>query len=123
MLEPPPHSASITAAYRCPHGRHQRQVHVDGTGHRWTIIDTCSGFQQQSLLRWRLCPGDWRLDGNSLIGKIATLKISCNQPITRIELVAGWESRYYGAKTPLPVLEVCVAKAPAIFTTFIRLSA
>ena len=30
-----PHS--VTAAYSCPHGRHQRQVQVDATGYRWII--------------------------------------------------------------------------------------
>jgi hypothetical protein len=124
QLEAPPQlePSSITAAYRCPLGRHQRQVRMDATGHRWTITDTCSGFQHEALLRWRLCPGQWRLDGCSLIGPLATLQIHCDQPITRLELVSGWESRHYGAKTPLPVLEVSVAKAPATLTTSIQLS-
>ena len=114
---------SITAAYSCPQGRHQRQVKMDPSGHRWIIIDSCSGFQQQALLRWRLCPGDWRLEGFSLIGPMATLHIDCDQPIARIDLVSGWESRHYGTKTSLPVLEVCVNKAPAVLTTSILLSA
>ena len=57
------------------------------------------------------------------MGPMVTLQIHCDQPITRIELVSGWESRYYGAKTKLPVLEVIVAQAPAILTTTIQLSA
>ena len=60
------------------------------------------------FLRWRLCPGDWRLDGSSAIGPMATLHIDCDQPITKLELVSGWESRYYGAKEQLVVLEVSV---------------
>ncbi len=123
LLEQSPSSASITAAYRCPHGRHQRQVQVDGRGHRWTIIDTCSGFEHEALLRWRLCPGEWRLQGTSLIGPMATFEIRSDQPITRMELVVGSESHYYGAKTHLPVLEVSIAQAPATITTSIRLSA
>ena len=54
---------------------------------------------------------------------MVTLQIHCDQPITRLELVSGWESRHYGAKTNLPVLEVIIAHAPAILTTFIQLSA
>ncbi len=125
QLETPPQleAHSITAAYCFPHGRHQRKVQVDAGGHRWTITDTCSGFQSHSLLRWRLCPGDWRLDGSSLIGPMVTLEIDCDQPIARLELVSGWESRQYGAKTLLPVLEVSVAQAPATFITSIQLSA
>jgi hypothetical protein len=125
QLEAPPQleATAITAAYRCPYGRHQRQVQVDASGNRWTITDTCSGFQSQALLRWRLCPGEWRLEGTSLIGSMAILLIHCDQPITSLELVFGWESRYYSAKTPLPVLEVSVAEAPATLTTSIQLSA
>ena len=123
--EAPPQveASSVTAAYRCPYGRHQREVQVDDGGHRWTITDICSGFQHQALLRWRLCPGEWLLDGSSLIGPMVRLQIHCDQPITRLELVLGWESRYYGAKVKLPVLEVIVAQAPAILTTSIQLSA
>ena len=125
QLEGPPQveSNSVIAAYRCPHGRHQREVQVDEGGHRWTITDTCSDFKSHLLLRWRLCPGDWRLSGSSLIGPMVTLQIHCDQPISRLELVTGWESRHYGAKTNLPVLEVIIAHAPAILTTFIQLSA
>ena len=125
QLEAPPQveSNSVTAAYRCPHGRHQREIRVEATGHNWTITDTCSGFQHQAMLRWRLCPGEWRLEGTSLIGPMATLQIHCDQPITRFELVSGWESRHYGSKTMLPVLEVTVSQAPAILTTFIQLLA
>ena len=125
QLEAPPQlqPSSITAAYRCPLGRHQRRVQVDASGYRWTITDTCSGFKSQAVLRWHLCPGEWRLEGPSVIGPLATLQIHCDQPITRLELVTGWESRHYGAKTPLPVLEVGVAQAPATLTTSIQLSA
>ena len=129
QLESPPQvesgkaGPSITAAYRCPHGRHQRWVEADSSGLRWTITDICSDFQHHALLRWRLCPGEWRLEGLSLIAAMATLQINCDQPITRLELVSGWESRHYGVKTNLPVLEVSVAQAPATFTTSIQLSA
>ncbi len=112
---------SINAAYRCPFGRHQRQVMVDATGKAWTITDTCSAFRTQALLRWRLCPGEWSLDGSTLISSMATLQVQCDQPIVRLELISGWESQYYGAKTPLPVLEVAVEHAPAVFITSILL--
>ena len=123
QLETPPQldARSITAAYRSVHGRHQRQVKVDNGGYRWTITDTCSDFKSHSLLRWRLYPGDWRLNGSSLIGSIATLHVHCDQPITRLELLTGWESRYYGAKTFLPVLEVSVSQSPATIITSIQL--
>ena len=59
QLEAPPdvESNSVTTAYRCSHGRHQREVRVDESGHRWTITDTSPDFRSHLLLRWRLCPG------------------------------------------------------------------
>ena len=124
QLEAPPKVLpnSVKAAYRCPYGRHQREVKVDDGGLRWTIIDTCSDFKSHSLLRWRLCPGDWRLNGSSLRGPKIALEIECDQPIARMELVSGWESRHYGAKTMLPVLEVTVAQTPATLITSIQIS-
>ncbi len=127
-LEAPPlvnrtsEGSSIAAAYRGPRGRHQRQVQVGSSGTRWIITDSCSGFQQQMLVRWRLSPGDWRLEGSSLFGSAATLKITCDQPISRLELVMGWESSHYGSKTQLPVLEVSVPQAPVNITTSIELT-
>lgn len=117
-----PDGSSITAAYHGPHGRHQRQVQVAASGNCWIITDNCSGFQQEMLLRWRLCPGDWRLDGAALMGSAATLTIRADQPIARLELVMGWESLHYGSKTPLPVLEVSVTQASVTITTSIQLS-
>ena len=97
QLEAPPKVLpnSVKAAYRCPYGRHQREVQVDEGGHRWTITDTCSDFKSHSLLRWRLCPGEWRLEGACLIGPMAILQIHCDKPIKRLELGSGWESRHY----------------------------
>ena len=57
-----------------------------------------------------------------MIGPMATLHIGCDQPINQLKLVPGWESRYYGVKTQLPVLEVRVVQAPATFITSIQLS-
>ena len=125
QLESPPQlgSSSVTAAYKCNNGRHQRQVEINSSGQCWKITDTCTGFQSEALLRWRLSPGYWRLDSSSLIGDLAIIQVDCDQPITRFELLSNWESLEYGCKTLLPVLEVRVAQAPAIFTTTIHLRA
>jgi hypothetical protein len=122
-------SPSITAAYCCPHGRHQRRVQADSSGLRWTITDHCSGFRDRLFLRWRLCPADWqlRIDDASaqLCSSHAQISVECNQPIKRLELVEGWESLFYAQKTPLPVLELEVAAAPTpvLITTHIALPA
>ena len=122
-LEGPPklQSHSISAAYCSPHGRHHRQVEVDDSGLRWIVTDTCSGFDHEAVLRWRLCTGDWRQEGASLIGPMATLQVHSDQPLTRIELGSGWESQHYGEKSSLPVLEICVGQAPVTLTTSFHL--
>ena len=57
-----------------------------------------------------------------MIGPMATFHIECDQPIRRLELLIGRESRHYGVKTHLPVLEVSVFQAPTTFITSIQLS-
>ena len=99
--------------------RHQRTVLSDGLV--WRIVDKIEGFDKKAVLRWRLVPGDWVLDGSTCVGELAEISIDCNTSITRFELVDGWESRYYMEKTKLPVLEVQVETDRATLTTEIRL--
>jgi hypothetical protein len=128
QLEAPPNqqqsldALALSAAYRGPHGRHQRRVEVDPTGLHWRITDQLSGFCHQALLRWRLCPADWHLEAQELVAPIARLHFSCDQPIRRIQLLQGWESRFYGKKTELPVLELEPVQAPAKIITLIDFS-
>lgn len=135
QLEEPPRlkvaqaSLSITAAYRGPHGRHQRRVQADSSGLSWTIIDHCAAFRDRLVLRWRLCPAAWqlRIDGvpAQLCSPHAQISVECNQPIQRLELVEGWESLLYTQKTSLPVLELEVdaTSTPVLITTHIALPA
>jgi hypothetical protein len=135
QLEAPPQlelakaGRSITAVYRCAHGRHKRRVQADSSGQSWTITDHCSGFRHRLVLRWRLCPADWQLlmEGASaqLCSSHAQIRVECNQPIQRLELTAGWESLLYAQKTALPVLELELAagSSPVLITTHIALSA
>ena len=51
-----------------------------------------------------------------MVGHECRLRVLASQPIVRIEIVEGWESRYYSQKTPIPVLEVEVAEAGTLTT-------
>jgi hypothetical protein len=135
QLEAAPHvesgkaGPSITAAYRCPHGRHQRRVQADSSGLSWTITDHCSLFCDLLVLRWRLCPADWHLLMGGASAQLRSshvqISVKCSQPIQRLELVEGWESLFYAQKTSLPVLELEVAATPTpvLITTHIALPA
>jgi hypothetical protein len=82
------------------------------------VEDAVSGFKQKAILRWRLLPGDWRIDGNTIrLGELA-LRISASVPIARLTLTVGWESRYYLKKEPVPVLEVEIHQSGNLITEY-----
>ncbi len=96
---------SWTGAYEDNQGcRHRRTVSVDGEV--WRVRDEIDGQKEKAVLRWRLAPGDWRLDGMTLHGARAKISIETDQPPASIRLVDGKESRYYLDLATLPVLEV-----------------
>ncbi|WP_303285674.1 alginate lyase family protein [Marinobacter sp. SS8-8] len=83
---------------------------------RLSVEDEVSGFSKSAVLRWRLMPGEWKLKGQTATMGDVSIAVIASVPIVRCKLVEGWESRYYGQKTPLPVLEVGLAK-PGHLTT------
>lgn len=98
-------STGWTGAYRdSQQACHRRTVTVKDA--RWKVVDEINGFKESAVLRWRLLPDHWLLEGNVCCGSNAQLSVITVAPVKRIELVAGWESRYYLQKTELPVLEV-----------------
>jgi hypothetical protein len=104
---------SFTAGYRDSWGaEHLRKVSLDVD--RLTVEDEISGKFTMAVLRWRLKPGNWVLEGQQVILGQESLRIESTVPIQRIGLVEGWESLYYGQKTPVPVLEVQVGEAGSL---------
>lgn len=86
---------------------HRRRIEISRG--RWRIFDEIGGFENNAVLRWRLAPAAWRIVGSRCLGELAEIELACNREISRLALVEGWESRYYGEKTPIPVLELQVA--------------
>ena len=96
---------SWTGAYEDAEGcRHRRTVTSDGPV--WRIRDEIDGQKDKAVLRWRLAPGDWTLDGKTLRGTPATLSIESDRPPSQVRLVDGKESRYYLDLETIPVLTV-----------------
>ncbi|MGH8243055.1 MAG: heparinase II/III domain-containing protein, partial [Steroidobacteraceae bacterium] len=105
------------AGYRDRQGAtHHRKVLLSEAG--LCVEDDVSGFQEKAVLRWRLAPGSWRLDGNSVTNGIHVLRIGASVAPARIELVEGWESRYYMEKSAVPVLEVELDSAATITSEY-----
>ncbi|MBL8855616.1 MAG: alginate lyase family protein [Planctomycetaceae bacterium] len=119
-----PTGDSIQAAYRDRWGAaHCRKLTLGDS--QLDVTDTVAGFQEQAVLRWRLAPGSWEsnvVDESPTMGPVivkgplATITVSASVPLFS-QVVEGWESRYYGHKSPLPVLEVVVTKPCQIQTT------
>lgn len=109
--------AQASAAYRDAWGvLHCRRV-VLNDDRVLTCQDRITGLKRGCVLRWRLQPGDWRLEDGVAAHGTMRVAVSADVPLTRLEIVKGAESRFYLEKTPLPVLEVEVAGARAQFTT------
>ncbi|MHC9139334.1 heparinase II/III family protein [Pseudomonas aeruginosa] len=109
---------AFSAAYTDGYGaRHKREVALFPDGLK--VIDEISGFSASAVLRWRLEPGSWVLDGNTLKGERGDVLIfESSMPILRIELTIGWESRYYLAKEEVPVIEIEVGQAGILKTDY-----
>lgn len=109
---------SIEVAYRDGwDASHKRSVVLEESS--LTIDDQVSGFKSKAVVRWRLMPGDWQKEGNTWRNGDVRLTINTDLPVKRIELVQGWESRYYLQKTPLPVLEIEVSR-PGVIRSIIE---
>ncbi len=108
-------SQVVGAGYRDYRGvSHTRKVVLGSKQLR--VEDEINGFTDSAVLRWRLEPGVWALDGQTVFHDSVSVEVVGSMPVVRCELIKGWESRYYGQKTELPVLEIEVAK-PGQLTT------
>lgn len=106
-------SVSYQDKHGCYHGRTVKLL-----DNKLIVIDQVNGFQRKAILRWRLCPGEWQLEGNTAICQKGVLSIKTNINIKKINLVNGWESRYYLKKDPVPVLEIEIDKPGELISEY-----
>jgi hypothetical protein len=110
-------STTFAAGYRDRHGaRHHRRIVLEDACLR--VEDRVESFARKAVLRWRLMPGTWRIDGQSVTDGRHALSVSANVPMRRFALVSGWESRHYMEKTELPVLEAEIAEPGQLTTEY-----
>jgi hypothetical protein len=105
----------VTAGYRdYAEGKHRRTVTLREA--YCEVEDDVSGFSKWAVLRWRLAPDSWKIDGMVVTSRLATFTVKSDVPVRRVELIAGWESRYYGQKSSLPVFEVEIDRPGRLHT-------
>ncbi|TWO86303.1 heparinase [Shewanella algae] len=105
------------ASYRDYLGcHHKREVSLSESTLR--VVDDIYGVQKKAILRWRLSPGKWIIEGNRISNHIHSITINSNADIKRLELVEGKESRYYYQETSIPVLEIEVVSDGKIITEY-----
>jgi hypothetical protein len=98
------------------HASHRRRVTL--TEGRLHVADEVAGFAEKAILRWRLAPGSWQLQGQKVNNGAHVLTVHADIPIVRCELVEGWESRHYLEKTLVPVLEIEIRQTGTITTEY-----
>jgi len=114
-------TSEISAGYQDWTGcRHLRRVLL--TKENLIIEDEIEGFQNRAILRWRLAPGTWVLQGQTVRSAAVEIQIECSVPIRRIEIVQGWESLHYLQKSDLSVLEVEVSNPGRFLTQITRIT-
>jgi hypothetical protein len=94
--------------------RHQRFVEFYEA--KIKIVDTVSGFSKLACLRWRLADVDWTIKGQSIESKNIRIDIEASNSLIRFEIAQGAQSRYYGEKQDIQVLELDVAEDAEITT-------
>jgi len=120
-VEPLTHAVecqSCGAGYKDWQGaEHFRRVELSKQG--LTVTDQVSSFASKAVLRWRLKPGEWKIDVREQRVQSGefSLTVTANVSVKRFELIEGWESRYYLQKTPLPVLEIEIDQPGELITT------
>lgn len=84
---------------------HSRRLELNAD--RLCVTDTVGGFKEKAVIRYRLSPNrHWSISGNIISAGMHTITFSSDVRIATIEIVEGWESRYYFKKSRVPVVEV-----------------
>jgi hypothetical protein len=83
------------------------------------VTDDVAGFAERATMRWRLRPGPWRLLADGATDGAHRVVVRSTVPLVRVELLTGWESRFYGQKSEVPVMEVEIAQPGTLVTEYV----
>lgn len=79
-----------------------------------TVTDRIAGTFRHAVLRWRLPPGNWRVDGNVVTDGKRSISVSATMPVVRMIIAPGVESTHYLEQSDIPVIEYEVSSAGTI---------
>ncbi|MFI3246993.1 MAG: heparinase II/III-family protein, partial [Ferrimonas sp.] len=82
------------------------------------VTDQVSGVKNKAILRWRLAPDDWQIQGHKVTNGNHNILINSDVKIERLEIIEGRESRYYYQENMIPVLEVEISSNGKITTEY-----
>jgi Heparinase II/III-like protein len=94
--------------------RHHRVATLRARG--LTCVDELSGRFEKAIARWRLAPGEYRLEGDTLAGESFSLAVAVEGAAPRLTLARAPESPYYLRQHEIPVLEIGVDRPCRIVT-------
>ena len=93
--------------------RHIRELCRETNG--WRVIDDIRGFKDEAILRWRLAPGNWILDGQTMSCDGMSLKIESENNVD-LTLTEQFESLHYLQKDLIPILDVSCCQPGRVVT-------
>ncbi len=117
----PVHETDNTVIAAAGYRDYQKAYHhrsVSLSPQQLSVTDKVTNFKHKAILRWRLQPGEWQIDGLTINNGKHHISIRSTAPIIRFEITQGWESRYYLQKTALPVLEIEIHQAAELTTEY-----
>ncbi|MEW6989873.1 heparinase II/III family protein [Colwelliaceae bacterium 6441] len=106
---------SLVAQY-CNRQGHQHSRAIQLSTNSLQITDSLEGVKSSAILRWHLPHRPWQLKGNVITHEQFTIEISADNPITKIALVDGYQSRYYLKKDKIPVIEITLSQSGTVTT-------
>jgi hypothetical protein len=96
--------------------RHHRQIALEDG--RLTVRDHLAGLFSSAVLRWRLAPGDWSVEGQDFRKGRWCLSVRSEARAVRSEIVLRTESLRYLEQLEVPVLEIEVAGPTSLVSEF-----
>lgn len=110
-----PHGLLAGAKYRDNKANtHKRTIELQDN--KLICNDEIDGNFSAAILRWRLAPLNWTLEGNTVFADQFKLEITRENDPAHLILAETWESRYYQHKSKIPEVQLNVMSPTTIRT-------